>query len=473
MDLNRLRDIVRGSSARPHARELTYVPEVGPRSSLSPYDLAETMRGIAIQTEAGPCLLIERIYEGWRYHGRQRIGDWNLGCSCEDAPDSPSGCHPLRVLGRAWPAGTLEETPPDGRPRLLYLDLETTGLTGGAGNHAFLVGCGYFDRDGAFVTRQLFLTSFGGERALLTLLSGWVAGIDAIVTYNGRTFDVPVIETRWLFHRMPPPLGEKPHFDMLHPARCLWRDRDRAAERPSWEYADSAGEAPSPEGASCSLGTLERWLLGFTRIGDVGGFEIPALYFQYLRTGDVEPLEAVLEHNRLDLLSLAGVSARVARLVGQGAAAADGARECIALGRLYEKAGEFDRAAACYARAAGVAASGNGGDWTADDSDPVLRGEALRRLALRYRRERRYAEAAGIWRRVLDLEHRTPLLDREAVEALAIHHEHRVKDLDRARDFALRALRSERDADRRRAVHHRLARLEKKLDRRPAGASLL
>jgi hypothetical protein len=189
-----------------------------------------------------------------------------------------------------------------------------------------------------------------------------------------------------------------------------------------------------------------------------------------LRTGDAVPLEAVLEHNRLDLLSLAAVAARVANLVSDGAAGASGARECLALGRLYEKAGEFARATACYARAAGVE---HGGDEDRRiEGGPDIRAEALRRLALRYRRERRYADAAVTWRRILDLEHRTPLLDWQAMEALAIHHEHRVKDLAGARDFAARALRAEMDADRRRAVNHRLARLTRKLDRRAAAPLL-
>jgi uncharacterized protein len=106
--------------------------------------------------------------------------------------------------------------------KTVFLDLETTGLSGGAGTLAFLVGCGWFDL-GAFQVRQFLLTSYAAERALLAAVADFFGGCDLIVTYNGKTFDVPVMETRWAFHRIPMPLDETPHFDMLHPARRLWR----------------------------------------------------------------------------------------------------------------------------------------------------------------------------------------------------------------------------------------------------------
>ena len=109
-------------------------------------------------------------------------------------------------------------------PRTIFIDLETTGLSGGAGTVAFLVGCGYFDL-GAFQVRQFLLTSYAAERALLAAVAEFFDDAELIVTYNGKTFDVPVMETRWLFHRMAMPLDGVPHFDMLHPARRLWKTR--------------------------------------------------------------------------------------------------------------------------------------------------------------------------------------------------------------------------------------------------------
>ena len=222
---------------------------------------------------------------------------------------------------------------------------------------AFLVGCGYFDL-GAFQVRQFLLTSYSAERALLAAAAELFGDADLIVTYNGKTFDVPVMETRWAFHRMRAPLDDVPHFDMLHPARRLWRTR-----------------SVLPDDGGCRLTTLERVLLNLRRVGDVDGFEIPGRFFQFLRTGDPRPLEPVLEHNRLDLVSLAAVTSRALRLAcgGRGRAAATASRRwrsaVCSSGR-----GALDRAEACYRRASEAACI-------------ETRAEALYRLGLRCRRE--------------------------------------------------------------------------------------
>ena len=112
-----------------------------------------------------------------------------------------------------------------------------------------------------------------------------------LVTYNGKTFDVPVMETRWLFHRLQLPLATVPHFDMLHPARRLWRARAGGAD---------------PEAGGCRLATLERTLLKMTRVGDVGGFEIPGRFFQFLRSGDPLPAPGDADGILLVLCSVIG-----------------------------------------------------------------------------------------------------------------------------------------------------------------------
>src|SRR5262249_33704645 len=156
----------------------------------------------------------------------------------------------------------------------------------------------------------------------------------------------------------------------------------------------------------------------------------------FLRSGDAFPLEPVLEHNRLDLISLAAVSASAVRLVQEGSACCRDAAEALALGRVYERAAAFERALDCYRRAA-------------SDTDAALevRAEALYRIALRMRRERRFEDAAGVWRSLLDLprergRRRSPIvsaLRQLAAEALAIHQEHRVRNYGRARELALLA----------------------------------
>ena len=428
MDLtSRLRSIVR--PAGEGRRELTYEPDDGRRyeASTDLEDVAAVLGGRVVQTAFGACLAIDRRYECDRFHGAIRIED----CELKDG-------EALRLLDPA-----LASTPAS---RSIFIDLETTGRSGGAGTVAFLVGCGYFDV-GAFQVRQFLLTSYAAERALLAAVADFLDGADLIVSYNGKTFDLPMMETRWMFHRMTVPFAGVPHFDMLHPARRLWKGRSDAAPA----YGGDAG--------GCRLSTLERLLFDVRRVGDVPGFEIPERYFRFLRSGDARPLEPVLEHNRIDLVSLAAVTARAARLAQAGHDDCRDSAEALALGRIYERASLPERAEACYVRAAG-------------SGDLDVRGEALYRLALRCRRDRRFEDAASHWRAIVALteargRRRGNLaeLRQHAVEALAIHHEHRDRDLLSARELARFAL-EEGDARRADGLRHRLARLDRKLSRK-------
>jgi uncharacterized protein YprB with RNaseH-like and TPR domain len=316
---------------------------------------------------------------------------------------------------------------------LLFLDVETTGLAGGAGSYAFLIGLAWFD-GAVFRTRQFFLSNYTAERALLEGVAAAAAAAGAVVTYNGKSFDLPLIETRFMLHRMATPFATLPHVDMLHPARRLWRTGD---------------EDDVPGG--CCLTRLEQTLCGHRREGDVPGFEIPSRYFQYVRTGDARPLAAVFEHNRLDLLALALITAHASQLLDEGPAAARTAREALGLGRLYERGGMTTHAGACYARAVELPA------------DVDTRADALRAHAVLLRRAQRYHEAAVAWRRILELRHCPPVIVREAMEALAVHHEHRARDLREARHYAIQSLQFNITVPRQRAVQHRLARLDRKL----------
>jgi uncharacterized protein YprB with RNaseH-like and TPR domain len=311
---------------------------------------------------------------------------------------------------------------------LLFVDLETTGLAGGAGSYAFLVGCGWFER-GRFHVRQFLLSSFASERALLEAVTDVAHAADALVTYNGKSFDLPLIDTRYVLNRLPTPFEGMPHVDMLHHARRLWHGHDDGHR----------------------LSSLESSLLGHEREGDVPGFEIPSRYFHYVRTGDARRLGPVLEHNRRDLLSLALLTARAAQLLDEGVAATTTAREALGIGRLYERSGMTADALACYARAV--------------DIGPGVCAEALHAHAVLLRRLRRYDAAAEAWQRLLDLGNSPPRLHREAAEALAVHHEHRLRSLPSARRLAMQTLQFELTTTRRDATEYRLARLDRKLAR--------
>jgi hypothetical protein len=323
-------------------------------------------------------------------------------------------------------------------PPFVFFDLETTGLSGGAGVYAFLIGRGVFAADGDFVTRQFVLLRPGDERPMLQMLGEELADAGSLVTFNGKSFDAPLIETRYQFHRLAWAGGRLPHLDLLHPARRFWKD-DAAAE------------------ARCSLKALENHLLAVRREADAPGFEIPARYFQFIRTGDVRPLGAVLEHNRLDLLSLAALTARLLDLVRRGPEAVAGAREALALGHVYAHGGLHNRACEAYQHACAIASMAS------------IKLSATRRLALLSRRDRRFDEAADYWKALLDMPSCPHRLACEASQALAVHHEHRVRDLIGARAFAVRSLDALKPGwnD---AVRRRLARIDRKIQGGPGRA---
>jgi uncharacterized protein len=449
---DRLRQVVAGSVPRvntgiggePERLEETAPVDARPVPRAVPMDgyrVADVLAGEWVQSSVGAVVVVDRFYTADRRHGRVRIGD-----IVEPLQD---GAPALQALARAWPGREPRSYTSD----LCFFDLETTGLAGGAGTQAFLFGCARIEDDGLRV-RQFLLPGFEHERALLTNAASWILDgatssggareTPTLVSFNGRSFDLPLIETRYLFHRLPFPFDECPHLDLLHPARRIWKERPVVA-------------GPALDDDSCRLSVLERHLAGYHRVGDVPGFEIPSRYFRFVRSGDAAPLEAVLEHNRIDLLSLALVTSRTVSLIAQGPHATAHPREALGLGRLYERASMLDEAEATYAHAAAVAARAG------RESDAGA--EALRRLALCRRRAGRMVEAADAWHALIELPGCPARLRHEAREALAIHHEHRSRNLQAARTLVLDVLNDSIAPRVRAGAEYRLQRLERKLDR--------
>jgi len=436
--LSSLADRIRGIVA-PGRSDLPGPPALpGPLASADLSPLGGAWRANAF--------VVERRWEPSACHGRERIG------ALAERLERSAGEAPLFTGG--VPA----------RPPFVFFDLETTGLNGGAGTLAFLVGCGWFEGDGSFVTRQFLLVRHADERMQLEAVAAELARAGALVSFNGKSFDAPLLEGRYLFHRIAWRGREMPHLDVLHPARRFWKAPASGAR------AFPLYGARGSHDAGCSLQSLERQLVGLRRQGDVPGFEIPALYFQFVRSGDAGPLAVVLEHNRLDLLTLAALTARLMDMARRGPEAAGDAREALALGHVYARAhqraqvvpsqstgGVLDeRARTSFRRAIDRCRSPRGA------YDPI-RIEALRALALTCRRARLHDEAAAAWRELVDVRGCPAPILRDAAEALAIHHEHRVHDLAVAKAFALRNLESGRDLGWADAALHRLARLERKL----------
>jgi uncharacterized protein YprB with RNaseH-like and TPR domain len=371
--------------------------------------------------------VVDRRWDRSALHGRERIGAL------------------AERLERSGAEAALFTGGAPVRPPFVFFDLETTGLSGGAGTLAFLVGCGWFDAAGAFVTRQFLLVRHADERMLLEAVAAALRRAGVLVSFNGKSFDAPLLEGRYLFHRLAWTGREMAHVDLLHPARRFWK---------------RGSELVRPDDSSCSLQALEKQLVGLRRRGDVPGFEIPGRYFTFVRSGDAAPLETVLEHNRLDLLTLAALTARLLHLTRSGPDAIGDPREALALGHVYARGGFEERARASFQRAIDRCRSPRGA------YDPI-RIDALRALALACRRARQHEQAARLWSELLETRGCPPPVVREATEALAIHHEHRLRDLVAAKRFALGSLAALKEGPRPsyvEATRHRLARIERKMD---------
>jgi len=332
--------------------------------------------------------------------------------------------------------------------RFCFLDTETTGLSAGSGTMAFIVGIGFFAGDG-FELHQYFLRDPGDEPAMVEALVELFPGFEALVSFNGRSFDVPIIENRLILARVTPTLRHMPHLDLLHPARRLWR------------YALS----------SCALTSLEREVLGVRREqADVPSGLIPSLYRDYLRTGDARDMRRVLYHNKIDMLSMVTLAVCLCRAyadpwhAGQFAhGRAPSVGELYALGRWYASEGRVAEAERVFRTAVQLPVCHN----------RVTRGCTLRELALLLKREERRAEAFAFWQQ-LALESRQDAVGEAAgilahVE-LAKYFEWTVGDVERAAAWtgaALeRVMHGMRGAQRDRkeaALRHRLARLSRKM----------
>ncbi len=277
--------------------------------------------------------------------------------------------------------------------QFIFLDTETTGLAGGTGTYPFLVGIGRFCGEG-FKLSQFFMRDPSEEAALLSALVETLDPCQALVTYNGKAFDAPLLNTRFTLQGLNSPLPPLAHLDLLPLARRLWRDR-----------------LPSR-----ALSYLEVSVLGAYRTEEeVPGWMIPQIYFDYLRSGDARPLGSVFYHNAMDIVALAALFAYTARMLADPLGdAIEESLDRVALARLFEDLGHPDEAVQIYRRG------------LEQGLPPEAFWDTLEKLALLYRRLGDWESAAGLWRKAADGGQVAACIE------LAKYYEHRLRDLVQA-----------------------------------------
>jgi uncharacterized protein YprB with RNaseH-like and TPR domain len=376
----------------------------------APVDISEVVAGAERSNDHGQFFLVRHTTDATATHGCRCIGE--LASLDMQAAALLANDPGLASLGCT---------------DALFLDTETTGLSGGSGTFAFLIGVGWFEGD-TFVTEQMFARDFSEERAALTFLRDVVQEKKFLVTFNGKSFDVGLLAARYIMNRMPDPLVDLPHLDLLHPSRRLVGHR-----------LDNS-----------RLGTLEREILGLRRHGDIPGSEIPQRYFDWLRRRDGRLMGDIFEHNRLDVISMAVLMLHLTDILGAEPGRGEDVDQgdLLAAARLFIDRGYEDDGRRFL-------------DGLRFSHDSYIAGEAGRMLSRMCKRAGRWAEAVEIWHTL----HSDDPGDLFAVEELAKWYEHHERDFERALSLVRNVLTgscrlspAERDA-----LIYRLRRLKRRL----------
>lgn len=316
------------------------------------------------------------------------VKEFRVPLSCFALPKEISGASLEMVQGQPYPDCRRED--------FCFLDTETTGLSHGAGTVAFLVGVGYFEED-AFVVRQYLMRDYDEEAFVLSRVAEDMQRSKLLCTFNGQTFDLPLLEVRYTMQRMREQYVHRPHVDLLPASRRVWKLRLRR----------------------CNLTALEEAVLGMQREDDLPGALVPERYFSFLKTRDFSLLEDILDHNRQDIISLAHILDRLLRL-HDAPLLAEAPEDLFSLGRVLEKRGKAEGARMCYR--------------AADKGSLSLLARG--RMAETYRREGNYAEAAQVYKRMVT--------DRQGgpgpLIALAKICEHKTRDIPAAIEYTRKAI---------------------------------
>jgi uncharacterized protein YprB with RNaseH-like and TPR domain len=351
--------------------------------------LEEALGGHWVATHRGEAFVVEQVYPAEYKHGISPIQlDAPLGALASWAKDERIGALKLSQLA--------------------FLDTETTGLSGGTGTYAFMVGLGRFV-DGDFRLSLFFMQSPSEEPALLEAVASFLAPCAALVTFNGKSFDAPLLRTRYALNSIPCPFDDFAHIDLLPLARRLWRNR-----------------LPSR-----ALKYLEEHIMSAPRASEeVPGYEIPWLYFDFLRTGDAMPLNGVFYHNAMDVVAMAALlSLTAGMLADPHGSDLEHGQDVIALAKLFEDLNQLDDAALLYER---------GLKTKLPESDFW---QAVRRLSALQRRRGDMETALRLWQQAAAEGHIYAHVE------LAKYYEHTRRDPGAALEWTLSAMEHAKIAD--------------------------
>ena len=318
-------------------------------------------------------------------------------------PLDPAICalDPVGLRRMGWTGGPFDVN------RCLFIDTETTGLSGGAGTVAFLVGVGYVEGE-SLVIEQLMLREYADEPTLLDRLGQRMADFDSVCTFNGRNFDMPLLETRFTMNRMRDRWRALENLDLLYPSRRAWKLRL----------------------GSCRLCNLEAEILGMPREDDLPGSEVPARFFQFMKTGEDALLDDIVRHNRQDIATLAKLLVRLCDINDRPDMLSD-QRDQFSMGKSLERLGELRPAREMYRASARPRPVGT----LAALSGERIAGSANWRL---YGLCRRSGDWEGAEEVLLQMLRRRQLPGAVCTE-LSKLYEHRRKDYPKALEFALKS----------------------------------
>lgn len=378
--------------------------------------------GTIRETDLGPVWMVETVYDEGYLHGRTELSK-SIRKTALDFFGIENSQDPFNLTGAA------------------VIDTETTGLAGGTGTYPFIIGIGFW-RKNKFIVRQYILRDFSEEPAQLSAFTEDLNKTSSLLTYNGKSFDIPLLRTRFRINRMKVPFVDYPHIDLLHPCRRIYRNHFE----------------------TFNLTFLEAMILGFERADDVPSHLIPKIYFDFLQNRDDDLLIPILYHNRDDIISLYMLAQETARRIDLAlCGASNDDNMFLSLAKILFVSRDYDSAEKML------------GFIKSDFAENQVNDDAMMIKAITAKRVRDWGKAQSVWRQMVDCGRFGIFPHIE----LAKHMEHWAKDFDSALELtnsAMRHLEFERDflpfADYKTSLNelkHRQKRLLKKINKKSAG----